>query len=86
MLAKINRNNHGVADFEAHAINISGGTMPNIVSEAKKKLKIACGEYFATKSLSMLLKSKINNSNPTNTTTNNSITNPPLNAVSFRNE
>jgi hypothetical protein len=33
MLAKINRTNHGVADFEAHAINISGGTMPNIVSE-----------------------------------------------------
>ena len=43
-VAKINRNNHGVIDFDAHPINISGGINPNKVSEPKKNKKMNCGE------------------------------------------
>ena len=35
-MASINKNNQGLADFEAQAIKISGGIIPKTVSEAKK--------------------------------------------------
>ncbi|NJK95695.1 MAG: hypothetical protein HC905_12995, partial [Bacteroidales bacterium] len=38
--AKAKRNNHGDAVFEAQAINISGGTNPNTVSEIRKTVNI----------------------------------------------
>ena len=38
-MASANKNNQGLADLEAHAIKTSGGIMPKIVSEAKKKRK-----------------------------------------------
>ena len=44
MVASTNKKNQGVADFEAHAINTSGGTKPNTVSEIKKTEKIILGE------------------------------------------
>jgi hypothetical protein len=43
MVAKINRKNHGVVDFEAHPMNTSGGINPNKVSETKKNEKIIFG-------------------------------------------
>jgi hypothetical protein len=44
MVANINKKIQGVADFDAQAINISGGTRPNTVSEVRKKVNITCGE------------------------------------------
>ena len=35
--ATINKNNQGLFDFDAHAIKASGGIIPKIVSETKKK-------------------------------------------------
>ncbi len=48
-VARTNKNNHGVADFDAQAINISGGIIPKIVSEIRKNGNITCGEYVSTK-------------------------------------
>lgn len=85
MVAKPNKNNHGVADFDAQAINISGGTMPKIVSEIRKKENIICGEYLSTKALSSELISKKKNSSPNNNKTKIITAEPPLKAVSFKN-
>ena len=40
IVASTNKNNQGLADFEDHTIKTSGGIIPKIVSEAKKKEKI----------------------------------------------
>jgi hypothetical protein len=44
MVARTNRKNQGVTDFEAQAINTSGGTNPSTVSDIKKMVKIILGE------------------------------------------
>ena len=44
IVAKTNRNNHGVADFEAHAINSSGGTKQKTVYDNRKKEIITVAE------------------------------------------
>jgi hypothetical protein len=44
MLARTNRKNQGDPDFDAQAINISGGTIPSMVSDIKKTVKIILGE------------------------------------------
>ncbi len=44
IVARTNRKNQGVIDFEAQAINISGGTNPSTVSDIKKMVKIILGE------------------------------------------
>ena len=57
-VAKTNKNNHGVADFDAHAINTSGGIIPKIVSDTKKNENTICDEYVATRLLSSELISR----------------------------
>ena len=86
IVAKTNKNNHGVADFDAHAIKISGGIIPKIVSETKKNENTSCDENVATRLLSNELKSRTNSSNPSNNKTKISTAAPPLKAVSFKNE
>jgi hypothetical protein len=85
IVASINKNNHGVTDFDAHPINTSGGINPNKVSEIKKNEKIICGEYVSTRLIRNVLISITNNSIPkiinTKTTTDTSA----FKAVSFRN-
>jgi len=39
-VAKMKRNSQGLADFDAQAINISGGISPNTVSETRKNINI----------------------------------------------
>ncbi len=85
MVARTNKKNQGVTDFEAQAINTSGGTNPNTVSDIKKMVKIIFGEYVATKLFSIELISKTNNSSPTISNTNTITEIPPLMAVSFKN-
>jgi hypothetical protein len=47
-VASIKRNNHGDTAFDAQAINTSGGSNPNSVSEIKKTPKMVIGLYFTT--------------------------------------
>jgi hypothetical protein len=49
MVAKTNRYSHGLADLDDQAMNISGGTSPNIVSERRKNEKTILGGYVSTK-------------------------------------
>jgi hypothetical protein len=42
--ASINKNNQGVDDLDAQAINISGGISPKIVSDTRKTRNITFGE------------------------------------------
>ena len=86
MDAKMKRYNHGVADFEAHAINISGGIKPNTVSDSRKTEKIFCAEYVATRLFRMELKSNKKYSNARSIATKATITIPPLMDVLFRKE
>jgi hypothetical protein len=85
-VASTNKNNHGVANLAAQAINISGGTIPRIVSEARKNENITCGEYVSTKVFSNELKSKKKYSRPIKIIMNMAATIPPLKAVSLRKE
>ena len=68
-VASTNRNNHGVADFDAQPINISGGIIPKIVSEVRKIENIICGEYVSTRPVRSELISKKKKSRPTNNKT-----------------
>ena len=58
IVANTNTNNHGEADFDAHAIKTSGGITPKIVSETKKNENTIGGEYVATRVLSRKLISR----------------------------
>ena len=78
IVANTNKNNHGVTDFDAQAINISGGIIPKIVSEIRKTENIICGEYVSTRLLSSELISKKKNSRPSNNKIKITITEPPL--------
>jgi len=44
IVASINKNNQGLADFEAQAIKTSGGIIPKKVSEVKKNENINVAE------------------------------------------
>jgi hypothetical protein len=44
MVARTNKENQGDTDFEAQAINTSGGTNPSKVSDIRKTEKIILGE------------------------------------------
>lgn len=85
-VANPNKNNHGVIDFDAQAINISGGIIPKIVSEIRKTENIICGEYVSTRLFSSELISKRKNSRPSNNKIKITNTVPPLKAVSFKKE
>lgn len=82
----MNKNTQGKADFEAQAINTSGGNSPNTVSETKKNKNITCGENDSTRLLSSELISKKKYSSPNTINTKKTIAIPPLNAVFLRNE
>jgi len=58
IVANTNKNNHGEADFEAHAIKTSGGIIPKIVSETKKNENTIGAEYVATRLFSSELISR----------------------------
>lgn len=78
IVANINKNNHGVTDFDAQAINISGGIIPKILSEVRKTENIICGEYVSTRLLSSELISNRKNSRPNNNKIKITIAEPPL--------
>lgn len=86
MLAMIIKNSHGVPDLDAHAINISGGTNPNTVSESRKNEKIIWGEYVSTRVFSNELKSRKKISNASKIAATTTIAIPPFMAVSFKKE
>lgn len=44
MVASKSKNNQGVTDFDAHAMNTSGGINPSNVSEIRKNEKMIRGE------------------------------------------
>ncbi len=85
-VANPNKNNHGVTDFDAQAINISGGIIPKKVSEIRKIENIIRGEYVSTRLFSSELISKRKNSRPSNNKIKITNTVPPLKAVSFKKE
>ena len=85
MVANTNKNNHGVADFDAHAIKTSGGIIPKKVSEVKKIEQTTCHEYVASSVFNSELKSRKKYSRTSNSTTKATSTAPPLKAVSFKN-
>jgi len=73
-------------DFDAQAINISGGNNPNKDSDTKNIVKITIGEHVSTRLVKTepmsMTKESINNKNKTNI----KAINPPLNAVPLINE
>jgi hypothetical protein len=86
MVESKNKLKNECEDFEAQAINISGGNRPNKDSETRKIVNITIGEHVSTKLVKTepisTTKESINSKNKINIRA----INPPLKAVPFMKE
>ena len=73
-------------DFEAQAINISGGNKPKKDSDTKNTVKIIIGEHVSTRLVKTEPKSITKESIISKNKTNIRAINPPLNAVPLMKE